>query len=174
MNGAPFLGIASLGFDSEANRIANASRLRGNAVYLYAALKALASWRHARFDVTVDDEHHAFTGYTVAVGNSRAYGGGMMLFPHAELDDRQLDVLMVEGHSRTRALRTLPRVFRGTHVGDPRYVFLTGQTIEIRADRPFTVYADGDPIGEVPVTVRLGERRVRIIAPEPERATVPR
>jgi len=62
----------------------------------------------------------------------------------------------------------MPKVFRGTHVGEPQAVFLTGRTIEIRADRPFAVYADGDPIGEVPVTVRLGERRVRIIAPERE------
>lgn len=170
VDGEPFLGIASLGFDSEANRIANASRLRGNAVYLYAALKALASWRHAHFDVTVDGEHHGFTGYSVAVGNSKAYGGGMMLFPHAELDDRLLDVLLVSEHSRVRFLRMMPKVFRGTHVGEPQAVFLTGRTIEIRADRPFAVYADGDPIGEVPVTVRLGERRVRIIAPERERA----
>ncbi len=168
VDGEPFLGIASLGFDSEANRIANASRLRGNAVYLYAALKALASWRHAHFDVTVDGEHHGFTGYSVAVGNSKAYGGGMMLFPHAELDDRLLDVLLVSEHSRVRFLRMMPKVFRGTHVGERQAVFLTGRTIEIRADRPFAVYADGDPIGEVPVTVRLGERRVRIIAPERE------
>jgi YegS/Rv2252/BmrU family lipid kinase len=170
VNGAPFLGIASLGFDSEANRLANASRLRGNAVYLYAALRALASWRHARFEVTVDGEQHRFAGYSVAVGNSRAYGGGMMLFPHAMLDDRMLDVLLVEEHSRVRFLRMMPKVFRGTHVGEPQAVFLTGQTIEIRADRTFAVYADGDPIGELPVTVRLGERQVRIIAP-PQPAT---
>jgi len=170
VDGAPFLGIASLGFDSEANRIANESRLRGKAVYLYAALKALASWRPARFDVTVDGEHHGFTGYSVAVGNSKAYGGGMMLIPHAELDDRLLDVLLVTEHSRARFLRMMPKVFRGTHVGEPQAIFLTGRTIEIHADRPFTVYADGDAIGEVPVTVRLGERRVRIIAPERDAA----
>jgi diacylglycerol kinase family enzyme len=101
----------------------------------------------------------------VAVGNSRAYGGGMLLFPHAELDDRLLDVLLVEQHSRLRFLRMMPRVFRGTHVNEPQAVFLRGRVIEIRADRPFAVYADGDPIGELPVTVRLGERQVRIVAP---------
>ena len=165
VDGAPFLGIASLGFDSDANRIANESRLRGNAVYLYAALRALASWRHAHFEVTVDGERHAFSGYTVAVANSKAYGGGMMLVPHARLDDRRLDVLMVHEHSRLRWLASLPRVFRGAHVGDPRAEFSTGQVVEVRADRPFTVYADGDPIGELPVTVRVGERQVRIVAP---------
>ena len=43
-------GIASFGFDSDANRIANEAKLvRGNAVYLYAALRALAAWKPARF-----------------------------------------------------------------------------------------------------------------------------
>ncbi len=165
VDGAPFLGIASLGFDSDANRIANESRLRGNAVYLYAALRALAGWRHARFEVTVDGAAHAFSGYTVAVANSKAYGGGMMLVPHARLDDRRLDVLMVHEHSRLRWLASLPRVFRGTHVGDPRAEFSTGRVVEVSADRRFTVYADGDPIGDLPVTVRVGERQVRIVAP---------
>ena len=41
-DGEVFVGIASLGFDSDANRIANESRvIRGNLVYLYAALRAL-------------------------------------------------------------------------------------------------------------------------------------
>ena len=44
VDGTPFLGIASFGFDSDANRIANEAKLvRGNAVYLYAALRALAA-----------------------------------------------------------------------------------------------------------------------------------
>ena len=42
VDGVPYIGIASLGFDSDANRIANEARLvRGNLVYLYAALRAL-------------------------------------------------------------------------------------------------------------------------------------
>lgn len=165
VDGVPFLGIASVGFDSDANRIANESRLRGNAVYLYAALRALASWRPARFEVTVDGEPYAFSGYTVAVANSKAYGGGMMLVPHAVLDDGRLDVLMVHEHSRLRWLTMVPRVFRGAHVDDPRAEFTAGKVVEVSADRRFTVYADGDPIGELPVTVRMGERRVLIVVP---------
>ena len=37
--------------------------------------------------MTVDGERHEITGFTVAVGNSKAYGGGMFILPHAELDD---------------------------------------------------------------------------------------
>ena len=54
-DGRTFIGIASCGFDSEANRIANETRLvRGNLVYAYGALRALAGWQPATFEVQLD------------------------------------------------------------------------------------------------------------------------
>ena len=53
----PFIGVASVGFDSEANHIANRTRaVRGNLVYLYSALRALAAWRPAHFALELDGE----------------------------------------------------------------------------------------------------------------------
>ena len=66
-------------------------------MYVYAALRALATWKPARFSVIVDGVRHEFTGNTVAVGNSKVYGGGMYVLPHAEIDDGRLDVIVVEG-----------------------------------------------------------------------------
>jgi YegS/Rv2252/BmrU family lipid kinase len=166
VNGVPYLGIASLGFDSDANRVANEAKLvKGNLVYVYAALRALAGWKHARFTVDVDGERHEFRGYTVAVGNSKAYGGGMFLFPSAELDDGRLDVLLGLGHGKLRFLADLPKVFKGAHVDSPYAVFLRGRDVRVDADRPFEIYADGDPIGRTPATITVAERVLRVIAP---------
>jgi YegS/Rv2252/BmrU family lipid kinase len=165
-NGVPFVGIASLGFDSDANRIANEARLvRGNLVYLYAALRALAGWRHARFEVTVDGVTEAVTGYSVAVANSKAYGGGMYIAPHAELDDGLLDVMTIDAVPKLRFLRNLPKVFSGSHVHLANVRFRSGARVEVRADRQFEVYADGDPVAELPMTVVVHPRAVRLIAP---------
>ena len=165
-NGRPFIGIASLGFDSDANRIANEARLiRGNLVYLYAALKALAGWRPARFEVVVDGEAVSVTGYSVAVANSKAYGGGMFIAPHAELDDGRLDVMTIDGVSKLKFLVNLPKVFKGTHVDLENVSFRSGSRIEVSADRPFVVYGDGDPIADLPMTVDVHPRSLRLIAP---------
>jgi YegS/Rv2252/BmrU family lipid kinase len=162
----PYLGIASFGFDSEANRIANEAKLvKGDAVYLYAALRALAAWKPANFEVTVDGTRHTATGYSVAVGNSRSYGGGMLLLPHAELDDGKLDVLLSKDASKLAFLRTLPRVFKGTHLDSPHVDVLRGEVIEVSSDRPFVIYADGDPIGATPATVRVEPGALRVIGP---------
>jgi YegS/Rv2252/BmrU family lipid kinase len=167
VGGRTFVGIASLGFDSDANRIANEAPSRlGNLVYAYGALRALAAWRPARFEVRVDgEEAHAFSGWSVAAANSKAYGGGMFLAPDAELDDGALDVVLSERTSKLTFLRCLPLVFKGTHVDLPTVQVLRGAEVHVSADRPFVVYADGDPIGELPVTIRAVPGAIRVLLP---------
>jgi YegS/Rv2252/BmrU family lipid kinase len=166
VDGTPFVGIASFGFDSDANRIANEAKLvKGNAVYLYAALRALAAWKPAAFSVTVDGERHDASGYSVAVGNSKAYGGGMFVLPMAELDDGKLDVLISKQASKPSFLRGVLKTFKGAHVDSPDAQFLRGEVVEVGSDRPFVIYGDGDPIGATPATVRVEQRCLRVVAP---------
>jgi YegS/Rv2252/BmrU family lipid kinase len=166
VDGASFVGIASCGFDSEANRIANEAKVvRGNLVYVYAALRALAAWKHAKFTVVVDGQEHSVTGWSVVVANSKAYGGGMYVVPHAELDDGKLDLMLSDATSKLHFLTHLPKVFKGTHVDDPGISFVRGEEVEVSADRPFVVYADGDPIGELPVRIRVAPRALRVLVP---------
>lgn len=173
--GCAFIGIASCGFDSEANRIANESRIiRGNLVYAYGALRALVHWRPATFTVIVDGGRpRTFTGYTVAAANSRSYGGGMQLAPAADLADGQLDVVTIGDLPRLRFLALMPTVFTGAHVNQSVVDTVRARTIEIVASRSFTVYADGDPIAELPVTIRVlpGAMRVLVPAAGPEPAS---
>jgi YegS/Rv2252/BmrU family lipid kinase len=162
-----FVGIASCGFDSVANRIANeAPSWLGNLVYAYGALRALLAWRPATFELVLDGERRTFTGYSVGACNSKAYGGGMYAAPDALLDDGLLDVLYCEQISKLRFLtRILPKIFKGTHVREPSVHVLRGRELEISADRPFTLYADGDPIGELPVRVGVMPHAVRVLVP---------
>ena len=166
VEGTPYVGIASFGFDSECNHVANESKLvKGNAVYVYAALRVLASWKPADFTVAVDGDRHEFSGYSVAVGNSKVFGGGMYALPQAELDDGKLDVMLVYDAPRLTYVKGLARVFKGTH-GDLPYVkFLRGEEIEVSSSRPFAIYADGDPIGATPAFMRVERRCLRVIAP---------
>jgi YegS/Rv2252/BmrU family lipid kinase len=165
-DGRTFLGIASLGFDSDANRIANAAPPQlGRLVYVYGALRAIAAWTPARFTVDVDDRRIEQTGWSVAAANSGFYGGGMRLAPHARLDDGALDVILIGECSRLRYARTLPTAFRGAHVREPMVHELRGAELRVDADRPFTVYADGDPIGNLPITMRAVPSALRVLLP---------
>jgi YegS/Rv2252/BmrU family lipid kinase len=165
--GIPYIGIASLGFDSDANRIANEAPARlGQLVYIYGALRALAAWKPAEFTIEVDGERVRFSGWGVAMANSKAYGGGMFVAPDAELDDGALDVVRLERTSKARFLRSvLPKVFKGEHVNEPSVHVQRGPVVRVESNRPFMVYADGDPVGELPMTFRALPGAVRVLLP---------
>ncbi len=168
VEGRSFIGIASLGFDSDANRIANAAPARlGRLVYVYGAMRALAAWKPATFALRLDGEPLSVTGYSVAACNSGRYGGGMLLAPDASLDDGLLDVVMIGMHPKRNFLGTLPKVFSGAHVRHPAVRVMRGRELHVDADRPFTVYADGDPIGETPLTIRVVPGALRVLVPAP-------
>ena len=166
VEGRSFIGIASLGFDSDANRIANAAPSRlGRLVYVYGALRALAAWKPAAFELRLDGEPISAAGYSVAACNSGCYGGGMRLAPDASLDDGLLDVVLIGAQSKRGFLASLPRAFTGAHVRHPAVRVLRGRELHVAADRPFTVYADGDPIAETPVTIRVVPHALRVLVP---------
>lgn len=167
-NGRRFLGIASVGFDSEANRVANeTSWLRGNLVYAYAALRVLAAWKPAGFTIAVDDSRKRVSGYSVIVANSRAYGGGMFVAPKAELDDGEFDIVTIGEVGKLRFLANLPKVFKGTHVeGDDVRVFRASQ-LELSASKDFPVYADGEHLTDLPAALRVLPRALSVLTPAP-------
>jgi YegS/Rv2252/BmrU family lipid kinase len=162
-----FIGIASCGFDSVANRFANETKLvRGRLVYVYGLLRAIAGWKPASFTVTIDGgEPRTVSGYTIAAANSRYYGGGMILAPDATLQDGMLDVVMITQTPKLRFLAHAPSVLTGAHVRLDNVEVLRAHTIEIAASRPFTMYADGDPIAELPVTVNVLRGAVCVLVP---------
>jgi len=162
-----FAGIASCGFDSVVNQIANETRVvRGGLVYAYGLLRALPSWRPAGFEVGLDGgEPRRFAGYSVAAANSKAFGGGMLLAPNASLTDGLIDVVIIEDMPKLRFLRLAPTVFSGRHVRQRGVDVVRAREVRISATRPFTVYADGEAIAELPVTIRVLPGAVRMIVP---------
>ncbi|HEX5713396.1 MAG TPA: diacylglycerol kinase family protein [Solirubrobacterales bacterium] len=167
-NGKRFLGIASTGFDSEANRRANEARLlRGSLVYAYAALRTLISWKPARFTIRVDDERIRLSGYTIAAANSKAYGGGMYVAPDAELDDGEFDVIAIGEVGKLRFVSNLPKVFKGTHVEAEEVQVFRAQHLELSASKPFAVYADGEHLTDLPASLRVLPRALSVLVPAP-------
>jgi YegS/Rv2252/BmrU family lipid kinase len=164
---ASFLSIASCGIDSAVNRIANETRfVRGSLVYAYALVKAIRRWKPARFTVTIDaGRPRTFTGYTVAAANTAAYGGGMRLAPDASPRDGLLDLVLITELSRLRFMALIPLVFSGRHVRVRQVEVVRGRSVAIDADRPFTVYADGDPLVELPATLTVDPGVLKVMVP---------
>ena len=91
----------------------------------------------------------------------------MFVAPDAELDDGLLDVVTTADVSkRPLPASTCPTVFKGTHVDEPEVDVARAREVEIEADRPFAVYADGDHLTDLPATVAGRSRAaLELIAP---------
>lgn len=165
--GETFVGVASIGLESEVTRIANnAPRIGGQAVYAVATIIGLARWKPARFDLVLDGaDVRSFTGFIAGVANSGRFGGGMRFAPDAKLDDGRFDVIVIEDGPRWRFVADIPKVFNGTHVNDPRVQVYRAAEVQLDADRPFEVYADGDQIATTPTTVRVVPAALHVRTP---------
>ena len=162
----PYLGVATVGYDSLANRHANdAPRvIPSRLVYAYGGSRALWQTRPEPFGLTVDDVDQGFTGWNLAIGNSGRYGAGMRVNPDALLDDGLLDLTTVGVLPRWRYPILLPKLFSGTHIDGVRVRALRGRVVRVTAPEHRPVYADGDPVGHTPMTFRVEPAALRIVA----------
>jgi YegS/Rv2252/BmrU family lipid kinase len=165
-NGKRFLGIVSVGFDSECNRLANeVTIIRSNLVYVYSLFRTLLAWKPARFTIRSESERIRTSGYSISVANNSTFGGGMRIAPEALLDDGLLDVITVGEVGKLRFVANLRKVFNGTHIDDEQVRMFRASRVEITASRPFPVYADGEHLTELPVSVRVLPRALSVLAP---------
>ena len=167
--GRAYLNVAGAGFDSEVNRIAN-QRLRwaGNRPrYVGAVLAELVVGHTARFRLSLDGQVTELRGWLVAVANGPSYGGGMLVAPRASLADGLLEVVVIGDVGKLEFLRTFPKVFTGRHVEHPAVAVHRAARVELDADRPLAVYADGEPAGTLPATFEVRPAAITVLAADP-------
>ncbi|MEU1593258.1 YegS/Rv2252/BmrU family lipid kinase [Streptomyces sp. NPDC005708] len=150
------LGSVYAGVDALANRHANQSRLLSGAASYYAGgLRAVATWRPATYQVTIDGEEITHHGYTVVAANSAYYGSGRIIAPDARVDDGLLEVVMIS-HAPRRLFFTLMNELKtGAHVNRGEVRIARGREIRIEADRDVPYGTDGEVDAVLPVTARV-------------------
>ncbi|MCL7428720.1 diacylglycerol kinase [Streptomyces sp. NPDC052415] len=158
--------VLASGFDSRVNDRGNRMRRpSGRLKYDLAMLAELAAFRPFPYRVTLDGgEVREIEATLVAVGNGPSYGGGMRICPGADLTDGLFDITIVGDCSRATLLRVFPSVYRGGHVTHPKVTVVRAAQVEIAA-RDITGYADGEPLGPLPLIARCIPGAVRVVGP---------
>ena len=158
-----FLGVLSAGFDSLVTERANGMTWpKGEARYILAMLAELRTFQPCDFTITIDGEVMNDRGMLAAVGNGVTYGGGMRVCEGALVDDGLLQLTWLHESTKWHFVRAFPKVFRGTHIEDPKVSQHAGRRIRIEAPGQLA-YADGDRMGELPVDIEVHPGGLRVL-----------
>jgi len=154
VGGTWFGTVMCTGFDASVSERVNKMRWpSGPRRYDLAILAELAALRPRPLTVEADGERFDLEATLVAAGNTAFYGGGVPICPHAVPDDGFLDVTLVGELPRRELVRMLPTLRTGEHVDHPAVRTIRARELAIHGrDEP--VYADGEPLGMLPTTVR--------------------
>jgi diacylglycerol kinase (ATP) len=158
--------VMAAGFDSlVTDRTNRMTWPHGRMRYNLAMVAELSKLRLLPFRLTFDGGEELTIDLTLAAfGNTRSYGGGMLITPGADHSDGMLDVTMVQSASRTKLIRLFPTVFKGTHVNldavrTERAKVITVECPDINA------YADGEFVCPLPVEVSAVPGALTILRP---------
>ncbi len=168
-----FATVASLGFDTAvAQRMQNqgtgfltrALKVGGTVSYGLTVLRTLVGYRSSL--VRLRGDFGVFEGRILlaATANAPFYGSGVKIAPDAMVDDGVLDVCIVADVSRWTVLRMFLRAYSGAHVGHSAVRVVQTSTLQIESDDPLWIFADGEPMCEIPAKIEVvpGALKVKV------------
>jgi diacylglycerol kinase (ATP) len=156
-----FLQILSTGFDAAVNERANRYRWpRGRMRYNVAIAMELPSFRPLTYAITVDGVSHQERAMLLAVANGPSYGGGMLVCPDASFTDGLFDLMILRPINKARFMAIFPKVYKGTHIRNRAVTIRRGESIRIEGSG--AAYADGERVGELPLTATIAPLSLRV------------
>jgi len=163
-----FLNVAGFGFDVAVLEALSSVRwLKGDAVYLYAALRQLTSYRGIPVDVATAASRRATANHLMLIfANATNFGGAFRIAPGASLTDGRLDAVAILDATTWRRLKLFGAVARGTHMGLPEVVAEQAPVFSVGFAAPPAYETDGEYRRARSATLEIAcvPRALRIVA----------
>lgn len=164
-----FMAAGGVGFDAQVAHVMFGHRMpwqKGRAGYFLSTFIELMRFRNRRLQMLLrNDDGDVLTdrvSLLVAFANGPYLGGGMQICPEADIADGMLDLCVAGDLSRLEALRLLPGMYNGAHVGHPKVEFLRVRSVHFEGDPDALVHLDGEPFGSIPLTVSVLPLALRV------------
>ncbi|HEU4557730.1 MAG TPA: YegS/Rv2252/BmrU family lipid kinase [Longimicrobium sp.] len=171
VNGRCFLNVSTGGFGAEATEDAptGLKNVLGPVAYVITGVKKFVRLETSRARFTAAGETlHDGEFLVFAVGNARRTGGGIHVTSQAEMDDRLLDVCIIEGMGHLEFARIAPQIRAGRHVDHPRVTYRKVPSLHIESDATLSVNADGEEVSDRRFDYGFAPGRLTLMVPEPQ------
>jgi len=152
-----FVNGAGVGFDAEVVKATDSlpKYFGGTVPYIGGLLRSLIGFKNKTVALRVGERVETKRILSIVVSNGRYFGGGMRVAPQAELDDGLLDVMTVDDMGRLELLKAFPTIYKGTHITHPKVKMEKATHITVASSERILVHADGELLGEAPVSFWL-------------------
>ena len=167
VDGRAFVMMASAGFDSEiVGSIDDALKRRaGRLAFAWATLVQLCRYRPCELTVRADGIEHRAAAMIAAKG--RYYAGPFVVAPDANLGEPALELVLFRQAGRLAILRYALGLFLGFLPRLRDVTILRAREVTVTGGRVLPVQGDGEIVGHLPVTIRIGHDPVLLISPAP-------
>jgi diacylglycerol kinase (ATP) len=159
-----FINVAGVGYDADVLERLSRRGPRPLA-YLAALAGGLVRYRAPRFTVRAAGLLIEGPLFVALAMLGRSCGGGMRLAPRARPDDGLLDLVTIDHLAPLAALARLPRIYTGSILEDPAVRFRQCAEVTIETEPATRVQADGQLLGQTPVTARLLPGAIDFVVP---------
>ena len=157
-----FVNVAQVGVGAAAAQTApRLPRRIGSVRYPLAFAARLPRFPAANVRVVTERRTYESEALAVILANAQFFAGGWNVAPRATLIDGVLDVQVINC-GKTRAPALVPKIIRGTHLSDPAVRRFSAASFEIDTDISWPLEADGDYIGNTPVSGRVVPAALRL------------
>lgn len=162
-----FVNVASAGLTATAADLVNrgGKPLGATVAYAWGGIRAFTRYRNTPMQVEIDDRRLDLVANNVIVANCKRYASGMRILPGAEPDDGEFDVLVWGDVSRGDLLRTLHKLYRGTHTDHPQADISRARRVVVTPERPLPVELDGETPGITPAVFEIVPSALRLRVP---------
>jgi diacylglycerol kinase (ATP) len=170
-----FVNECQIGIGAEVVRRTKRGKkaLGGSLAYTLATIPLLFTYPNPEIKLQWDDsipQEVPVTG--ISIGNGAITAGGMHLTPHAILDDGLLDVLVMKGQSSYQRARSFLHVRSGRHVNSSHFDYHQICRIHLSSPLELPISADGELVGNLPVTIDTYRSALHVHAPSQNRRSI--
>jgi len=164
-NNRLFINFAGIGFAAEVARATTQTfkRFGGIPSYLMGLLSNLVLYENLQVSLTIDAAQSEASICTMIISIGKYCGGAMKAAPDADPADGLFDVMTVGNLSKFDLLRSLPRIYKGTHLTHPKVRVQRAREVAIVSTRKAALQADGELLGEAPCSFSIIPAALKLV-----------
>lgn len=161
-----YVNMGSAGFSGEvlAWTTEDVKKWWGPLAYLRGMVQKIAEVNPYHVIIALDDEptlHEEL--YNIVLANGRTTSGGLLLAPHANLEDGLVEVLLVKASGFLDMAVLASKFVAGSHLDAEAMIYRRAARVRIQADPPMAFSLDGDLVTDEPVSLTVEKQTVPVL-----------